>query len=71
MKKCTDCNIEMKEGFGIRADEQVSINNTFKLYIVKNDKDYYGHRISKNDVKCRICPNCGKVELYINPEDLK
>ena len=71
MKKCKDCNVEMKEGLGIRADEQVSIDNMFRLYITKNDKDYYGSRISEEEVKCRICPKCGKVELFINPENLK
>lgn len=71
MKKCNECNVEMTEGLGIRADEGVSVDNKFKLYIVKNEESYYGRRLSDNEVKCRICPNCGKVELYINPDDLK
>lgn len=68
MKKCSDCNIEMIDSLGIRADEQVSIDNMFKLYIIKNPEDYYGRRVSEHEVKCRICPECGKVELYIDPK---
>lgn len=71
MKKCSECNIEMVEGLGIRADEGVSIDNKFKLYIVKNEQSYYGRRLSKKEVKCRICPICGKVELYMDPNALK
>lgn len=71
MKKCKDCNVEMLEDLGIRADEQTSIDNMFRLYIIKKPRDYYGKRISKDEVKCRICPECGKVELYINPDNLK
>ena len=68
MKKCNDCNVEMIYGFGIRADEKISIDNMFRLYLVKNESDYYGERISDEEIKCRICPKCGKIELYINPE---
>ena len=28
-------------------------------------------KISDNYVRCRICPKCGKIELYANPDDLK
>ena len=67
MKKCSDCNVEMIEGYGIRADEKVSIDNKYRLYITKNDTAYYGRRLFDTEVKCRICPECGKVELYVVP----
>jgi len=69
--KCERCNIDMTEGLGIRADEQVSIDNMYRLYVINNPNDYYGRRISEKEVKCRICPMCGKVELYIEPNYTK
>ena len=70
MKKCTDCDVEMSEGYGIRVDEPKSVDNEYRIYITNNEKEYFGKRISENEVKCRICPKCGKIELYINPDDL-
>ena len=67
MKKCSDCNVEILEGYGIRADEKISIDNKYRLYITKNEEDYYGKRFFKSVIKCRICPECNKVELYIIP----
>ena len=72
MKKCSECNVEMVEGLGIRSEDPVDVENNHRLYIVTREDDYYARRIShKHNVRCRICPNCGKVELFINPEDLR
>lgn len=70
MKKCFECNVEMIDNLGIRSDESNSINNSYKLYIIKNPQSFFGRRASKKEVSCRICPNCGKVELYIDPNEL-
>ena len=69
MKKCSECNVDMIEELGIRADEELSIDNRFRLYITSNPKDYFGTRLSE-EVKCRVCPKCGKLELYIDPKEL-
>lgn len=71
MKNCSDCNVYMIEGLGIRADESISIDNAYRLYIVENENSYYGKRLSEKEIKCRICPICGKIELYIDPNILK
>lgn len=71
MKICSDCNVEMIEKLGIRADELNGIDNSFRLFITKNEDDYYVRRLERFEfVKCRICPKCGKVELYVNPDIL-
>lgn len=73
MKKCSDCDVEMIEEYGIRVDEPISVRNEERMYIVSKKEDFFGERIGENDeeVNCRVCPNCGKIELYINTELIK
>ena len=72
MKRCNDCNVEMIEKTnlhtdyvgGVKFEEQIyvdyadEINGTKMLF--SNDK------ISVRRLKARVCPKCGKVELYVD-----
>ena len=73
MKKCSDCNIEMIEKYNIVPGERIiQYIEPNLLYVVEANNNYQNvKKISDNYVKCRMCPNCGKIELYANPEDLK
>lgn len=72
MKKCNDCNIEMIEGINLHTDYVGGASMEERIYI-----DYYDEKngektlfsdkkISKRRVKGRVCPTCGKVELYVD-----
>ena len=73
MKKCSDCNIEMLEKYNVIPGERITkYIEPNLLYVVVAENNYYNaEKISDNYVKCRICPKCGKIELYANPDDLK
>lgn len=68
-KKCSECNVEMIEKYGIRPGEYAE--GFTKKFIYITTSDHYGKKVSRKSVKCRICPNCGKIEMFIDPEDLK
>ena len=72
MKKCSECNVEMIEdciiegqhpfelGVDGRTDITIHIPTGKKGNIlgIKFDK------VEEKPLKARICPNCGKIELY-------
>jgi len=71
MKKCIECNIEMIEKHGIRPGEHATGHTDQFLYLVKDDNDHFGIKLNQKWIRCRICPKCGKIELFIDPLDLK
>ncbi len=71
MKKCYECQVEMIEKYGIRPGKHGTGYTENFMYIVTDEKEHYGRKASQQWVKCRICPNCGKIEMYIDPSNLK
>lgn len=79
MKKCTDCNIEMIENCIIEGQHPFEIGvdgrTDISIHIPTNEKgSFLGIKYDKRKkipLKARICPNCGKVELCINTNNLK
>ncbi len=79
MKKCSDCNVEMIDNciiegqhpFELGADGRTDIS----LHVPTGEKaSILGIKYDKVDkmkLKARFCPNCGKVELYVNPSEKK
>lgn len=76
MKKCNECSVEMIEDTslhtdyvgGVRFEEQIYLSYVNGKEIVRN---VFGKEKEKDNditerVKARVCPNCGKVELFIN-----
>lgn len=77
MKKCKDCNAEMidaklhGEPFDIDLDKEI---NDFSVRYINGQKEvktlFGGKKVKDNecefDLKCMVCPICGKVELYID-----
>lgn len=75
MKKCNDCNIEMIENTDLHTDYVGGIDYEEQIYVdysqgEKDVKSLFGvsNRIIKR-VKARVCPKCGKVELYVDLEN--
>jgi len=69
MKKCSECNIDMIENIEIEGQHpfELGMDGQSKLRVLIPRKVF-----SKMiPIKSRICPQCGKVELYINPEELQ
>lgn len=72
MKKCSDCNTLMIENGvihtnyvgGVSLQEQIYVDYEDEVNGVESLLD--GKKYSKKNVKARICPNCGKVELYVD-----
>ena len=78
MKKCSECNVEMIEDwvidgqhpFELGADGRTDIS----VHVPTNEEgSFLGIKYDKTielDLKARVCPKCGKVELYVNSEKL-
>lgn len=72
MKKCKDCNIEMIEDTNLHTDYVGGVDFEERIYLDYNDEEngfkvlFSNKKISKRRVKARLCPNCGKVELYVD-----
>lgn len=73
MKKCSDCNVEMIEDTNLHTDYVGGVSFEERIYLTTYDrtektKTIFGLESPKMEtsrVKARVCPECGKVELYI------
>lgn len=78
MKKCSDCNVEMIDNCKIEGQHPFEVGvdgrTDISIHIPTGEKgSFLGLKYDKvNKVKplARICPNCGKVEFYVNKEEL-
>jgi hypothetical protein len=78
MKKCSDCNVEMIDDVSIKGQHpfEVGMDGESDIFISipTNEKgSFLGIKYDKvNEVMCkaRICPKCGKVELYVETEEI-
>lgn len=70
MKKCNDCNVEMLENIRIEGQHpfELGSSGSSDIEIIIHGKNIFAKTLS---VKCRVCPNCGKVELYVDKEKLQ
>lgn len=59
MRKCSSCNIEMLDGYSLKGTKS-------DLYIQK--QGICG--ITLNTVNIAVCPQCGKVEMYVDPKKI-
>ena len=72
MKKCSDCNVEMIDANNIHTDYVGGYSFEEQIYVDYDDdengfKPLLGNqKISKKRIKARVCPKCGKVELYVD-----
>ncbi len=82
MKKCKDCNVEMIEDAKITGQHpfEIGVDGLSNIFISfvngkKEVTNIFGKTKEKEircnkELKARICPKCGKVEFYINMDDL-
>ena len=77
MKKCQDCNFYMRE---VKIDGQhpfeigVDGRTDLRVHIPTGEKgSFLGMEIDKSvteDVRARVCPKCGKLELFVDTTNL-
>ena len=78
MKECENCKVEMKENVEIIGKHpfQLGVDSISTIYVSYNDgvkevKGMFGkvkeeENYCDSEVKARVCPKCGKVELYVD-----
>ena len=79
MKKCNDCNVEMIENCIIEGQHPFELGvdgrTDISLHIPTNEQgSFLGIKYEKQKelpLKARVCPKCGKVELYVNKDELQ
>lgn len=76
MKKCNDCNIEMVTGELFGSPRHIDMNNDIdKFYFDMHTGEkgnFLGLKYDKTkrySLNAYVCPKCGKIEFYINPEE--
>ena len=74
MKICKDCNVEMIEDTNIHTDYVGGVDFETQIYLDYADDEngskmlFSNKKVSRKKVKARVCPKCGKVELYVDLE---
>ncbi len=78
MKKCNDCNVEMVDGRLYGKPKFIDMDHDINKFYVDvqtgNKTNILGLEVAetkRSKLNVRICPNCGKVELYINPNEIE
>lgn len=75
MKKCNECDVEMINGENLHTDYVGGIQFEEQIYLDYEDEEHGTKRLlsdkkySKKRVMARVCPKCGKVELYVDLEN--
>ena len=72
MKKCNDCNCEMIENCSISGEHPFEVDTRQRVDISVNiptgqKSSFLGvpyEITNRYALKARVCPQCGKVELY-------
>ena len=76
MKKCSECNCEMVEDCIIRGQHPFEVGmdgrTDISIHVPTGKKStFLGLELDKTNkfkIKARMCPKCGKVELYAAPK---
>ena len=78
MKKCNECNTVMIDNCIIEGQHPFEIGvygrTDISIHIPTNEKgDFLGikyDKVKSVNPKLRVCPKCGKVEMYVDPSEL-
>ena len=75
MKKCNDCNTIMIEDTNLHTNFVGGVSFNEQIYLTyENEKNETKpllsiNKLSTKKVKARICPNCGKLEFYVDVKE--
>lgn len=78
MKKCNDCNVEMIENAKIEGQHPFEVGvdgrTDISIHIPTGEQgSFLGIKFNKENILkplARVCPKCGKVELYVDVDKL-
>ena len=80
MKKCNECNVDMIEDTNLHTDYVGGVSFEEQIYLsyvkgTKNVTNIFGKEKEKDNdvterVKARVCPVCGKLELFVSSDDI-
>ena len=78
MKKCSSCNIQMVEGTLYGKPRFMDMDHDIDKFYFNIDageqSSFLGIKVNvpkQVTINACVCPNCGKIELFIDPEKLK
>lgn len=76
MKKCSDCNVEMIDASLFGKPRFIDMDHDINKFYVDiktgNKSSFLGMQVDETkrcDLNVRVCPRCGKVELYVSPSE--
>ena len=77
MKKCSDCNVEMIDNCRVDGQHAFEIGEDGRsdlfLKISTGEKSSFigipFDVMNNYKIKARVCPKCGKVEMYVNLQE--
>lgn len=80
MKKCGECKVDMIEDTNLHTDYVGGVNFEDKIYLsyvngTEKVTNMFGKEKEKNNyvtkrVNVRVCPNCGKMELFVSDNNI-
>lgn len=76
MKLCNDCNMNMVENVKVEGQHpfELGVDGKSKIFLdipTGENGKFLGLSLDKTirtDLKARVCPKCGKVEMYVDIE---
>ena len=70
MKICSDCNVQMIENIPVEGQQRFEVGASGSSRIELRVPGS-GLLARKVQLKSRLCPQCGKVELYVDTNNLR
>ena len=70
MKKCNDCNVYMVD-FNGKKRSNIECNDEENSELIYYNYDTKDFLTPWDYVKARVCPSCGKLELYVDVKEAK
>lgn len=64
MKKCIDCNVEMIDDCKLEGEQRFRVGSMDDI----SDISILIPGLHRTKLRARVCPNCGKVEFYVDQE---
>ncbi len=70
MKICSDCNVQMIENIPVEGQHlfEVGASGSSRIELRVPGSGIFARKV---ELKSRLCPQCGKVELYVDTNDLR
>lgn len=70
MKMCSDCNVQMIENIPVEGQHlfELGSSGASRIELRVPSSGLLAHKLR---LQSRLCPQCGKVELYVDVNELR